>query len=72
MSSPNGDDVTTNNGTSTIANTNVNYTATDLQNRMERNRLDALGKRTAAQRETVNALQNLTDQMQTQIQKLQE
>jgi hypothetical protein len=72
MSSPNGDDVTTNNGTSTIANTNVNYTATDLQNRMERNRLDALGKRTAAQRETANALQNLTDQTQTQIQKLQE
>ena len=72
MSSPNGEDVTTNNGTSTIATTNVNYTAKDLEDRMERNRLEALGKRTAAQRETANALQNLTDQTQSQIQKLQE
>ena len=72
MSSPNGEDATKNNGTSTIATTNVNYTAKDLQDRMERNRLEALGKRTAAQRETANALQNLTDQTQSQIQKLQE
>lgn len=72
MSSPNGEDVTTNNGTSTIATTNANYTAKDLEDRMERNRLEALGKRTAAQRETANALQNLTDQTQSQIVKLQE
>jgi hypothetical protein len=72
MSSSNGNDATKINATSAITTTNVNYTKKELKDRMERNRLEAQGKRNAAQRETANALQNLTDQMQTQIQKLQE